>query len=59
MLCVFGAYALERLLRSHQPALGAGFQRLPAPLRGLFVALWVSAIALTLSTKSTYVYFRF
>jgi D-alanyl-lipoteichoic acid acyltransferase DltB (MBOAT superfamily) len=59
MLCIAGAYGLERLLRSHQSALGAGFQRLPAPLRGLLVALWVSAIALTLSTKSSYVYFRF
>lgn len=56
---VLSIYAVEYLGRSRADRVNAWWSRTPSPARGFLLATAVAAVVLTLSSSSTYVYFRF
>jgi alginate O-acetyltransferase complex protein AlgI len=59
MAAVFGAYWLEKACADRQTTLAGLWVKIAPAFRGVLVAAAIAAVALTLSTQSTYVYFRF
>jgi len=56
---VVAIYAIEYLGRTRADRLSTWWWKTPAPARGLMLATAIAAVVLTLSSSSTYVYFRF